>query len=213
MSNEVKDFKEAREYVRILGLKVKYEWEKYCRSGYKPDFIPANPDKVYQKKKWFNLTGWVDWTDWLGADIIDTKKRKFLRFSEAREFVHSLNLKDSNDWKMYCKSGHKPSKIPASPQNYYKKKWNGIGDWLGNGKVRNRKYRSFSEAREFVRTLGIKNRKEWEEYCKSGNKPDDIPANPWVIYHKNKLQNQKEFDLIENYKKIFKKINVGISRE
>ena len=45
-------------------------------------------------------------------------------------------------------------------------------------------FRSFESAREFVRSLNLKNQKEWLEYCKSGNKPDDIPSNPWKTYKK-----------------------------
>ena len=41
---------------------------------------------------------------------------------------------------------------------------------------------SLKEAKEFVRTLGIKHHKEWNDYCKSGNKPDDIPSDPWIVY-------------------------------
>jgi len=33
--------------------------------------------------------------------------------------------------------------------------------------------------------LGLKSRKEWRDYSKSGKKPDDIPANPDNTY-KNK---------------------------
>ena len=45
-----------------------------------------------------------------------------------------------------------------------------------------KQFRDFEDAREFVRKLGLKNKKEWQEYCKSGNKPDDIPSNPWDVY-------------------------------
>ena len=44
------------------------------------------------------------------------------------------------------------------------------------------KYRPFAEARDFVCKLGLKNEKEWKEYCKSGNKPDDIPSYPGEKY-------------------------------
>jgi hypothetical protein len=43
-------------------------------------------------------------------------------------------------------------------------------------------YRPFKEAREFVRSLNLKGTKEWQEYCKSGEKPDDIPSAPWETY-------------------------------
>ena len=49
-----------------------------------------------------------------------------------------------------------------------------MGDWLGTGTVarRLRQYRSFKEARAFVRSLGLKSEAEWCAYCKSGKKPD-----------------------------------------
>ena len=45
-----------------------------------------------------------------------------------------------------------------------------------------KKFRDFESAREFARALNLKGSKEWKEYCKSGNKPDDIPAAPWAVY-------------------------------
>ena len=36
-------------------------------------------------------------------------------------------------------------------------------------------YRNFEEARRFVHSLDLHSRKEWERYCKSGQKPKDIP--------------------------------------
>ena len=35
---------------------------------------------------------------------------------------------------------------------------------------RNRRYRPFAEAREFVHKLGLKSHGEWSDYCKSGIK-------------------------------------------
>ena len=45
-----------------------------------------------------------------------------------------------------------------------------------------KKFRDFESAREFARSLNLKRQKEWLEYCKSGNKPDDIPSAPWNTY-------------------------------
>ena len=39
-------------------------------------------------------------------------------------------------------------------------------------------WRPFDEARGFVRSLQLKNTREWEEYRNSGKKPDDIPSHP-----------------------------------
>ena len=43
-------------------------------------------------------------------------------------------------------------------------------------------WRNFKEAREFVHALKLKNQREWIQYTKSGEKPDDIPTAPWALY-------------------------------
>lgn len=42
----------------------------------------------------------------------------------------------------------------------------------------------FMQAREFVRNLGFKTWKQWMEYCKSGQKPANIPSSPQHVYVK-----------------------------
>ena len=49
-----------------------------------------------------------------------------------------------------------------------------------------KQWRSFESAREFARSLGLKNWNEWQEFVKSGNKPDNIPSNPGTYYKKKK---------------------------
>ena len=91
-------------------------------------------------------------------------------------------------WRDYFSNNKNPKDIPLHPEIIYQKDWKGWGDWFGTGFVAtfNRKYRSFEEARAFVRSLGIKNQKEWNEYCTSDKKPDDIPTNPWKVYSKKR---------------------------
>ena len=110
-------------------------------------------------------------------------KKQFRDFENTREFVKTLGLKTSVEWYAYCTSGNKPDDIPSNPNQTYKNDFKGYGDWLGTGRISsyNIQYRPFKEAREFVRKLGLKSNKEWNEYCKSGNKPDNIPSNPWMV--------------------------------
>src|SRR5208337_1044543 len=56
-------FKEAREFVRGLGLKSHPEWRAYSRSGNRPDNIPAKPQTVYASE----FSGWADWLGYLGV--------------------------------------------------------------------------------------------------------------------------------------------------
>jgi 3-mercaptopyruvate sulfurtransferase SseA len=116
---------------------------------------------------------------------VATQLREYKSFEEARDFVHKLNLKSQEEWSDYCKSGQKLVDIPAAPERIYKKDgWKGLGDWLGTGTVAThlKAYKSFEEARDFVHKLKLKGEKEWRTYCKSGQKPEDIPANPNQVY-------------------------------
>ena len=50
-----------------------------------------------------------------------------------------------------------------------------------SGKVAGR-FRSFEDARAFMRTLGLKSKKEWEAWKSSGKRPCDIPSTPQTTY-------------------------------
>jgi hypothetical protein len=172
---QYKSFTQAREFVRSLRFKNTGEWNEYCKYdtwGNKPADIPVSPQIVYKNR------GWMGMRDWLG--LPKNKINKFQTYSNAQKFVRSLRLKSKKEWFQYCKSGNKPADIPSTPwMSYDNNGWTNMGTWLGIG---NREWRNFKEAREFVRSLGLKNNKEWQEYCKSGNKPADIPSTPWNTY-------------------------------
>ena len=172
-------FEEARNFVHKLKFNNREEWIEYCKSGKKPKDIPTNPHVTYKHD------GWKTWGDWLGSGKVATQLRKYKSFEEAREFVRKLKLNNEKEWKEYYLSGQKPEDIPAAAQKIYKLQgWKGMGDWLGTENVASRlmKYRPFEEASDLVRKLKIKNQKEWRDYCKSGLKPKDIPANPHGTY-------------------------------
>ena len=57
---EQRSFKEARAFVRRLGLKSSNEWLDYRKSGKRPGNIPSNPYKTYAE------AGWAGMGDWLG---------------------------------------------------------------------------------------------------------------------------------------------------
>lgn len=172
-NREFRAFEEAREFVHTLDLPSSARWIEYSKSRNKPHDIPARPVSVYKKD-------WKGWGDWLGTGTIASINRHYKSFDEAKKFVHSLGLKNRDEWVDYSKSGTKPSDIPAGPGRTYKTNWKGWGDWLGTGIIatQNRKYMAFEEAREFVHALGLKNQREWRDYCYSGRKPSNIPNKP-----------------------------------
>ncbi len=176
---EFRSFEDARKYIHGLKLKSFTEWRHYRRSGKRPDDIPSNPNITYA------VTGWNGMGDWLGTGYIADKWKEYRPFKEARTFVNALNLKSSKDWLKYCRSGKKPVDIPINAGKTYKEQgWKNMGDWLGTGKISTQKieYLSFKEAREFVHKLGLKNPFEWKNYCQFGEKPENIPSTPRLIY-------------------------------
>jgi len=61
--------------------------------------------------------------------------------------------------------------------------------------VFNLKIRSFKKAREFSRSLKLKNKKEWDQWCKKNiyTKPKDIPVVPNLAYKNNGWVNFKNW--------------------
>ena len=178
-----RSYVEIKKFVNEIGIKSQTEWVEYCKSGKKPKDIPSSVWTIYKDE-------WTGFGDFFGTGNLSGKdiSKKYISFEEARQFVQSLKLKGQEEWKEYCKSGKRPDNIPAAPNITYKKEWKGVGDWLGTGRVHSKfkKFRTLSESRKFVRSLGLKGWDEWYEYCKSGNKPNDIPSIPWKIYSKKR---------------------------
>jgi predicted helicase len=171
-----RSFKEARAVVRSLNLKSVSEWKEYCKCGKKPEDIPTNPNRTYRGGNW------KSWWDWLGTG---NRRGEWMPFNEARTFVHTLNLKGESEWREYYRSGTKPDDIPSAPDQLYKNKgWKSWSDWLNteniSGKLR--EYWSFENARAYARSLKFENQKQWFEFCKTKNRPKDIPTAPNQVY-------------------------------
>ena len=172
-------FEEARAFVRSLALRGQSGWALYSRSGKRPVDIPSDPQRVYREQ------GWVNFGDWLGTGAIASRDMVYRPFAEAREYARRLGLRNREEWQRHVKSGKKPPDIPANPnQTYRDDGWRGYGDWLGTGLIAThlRVYRSFAEARAFVRDLKLTSANEWRRYAKSGQKPADISATPYITY-------------------------------
>jgi superfamily II DNA or RNA helicase len=178
-NKEYLEFDRAREYTRSLCLKTSQEWKVYVTTGQKPENIPANPYQTYKNH------GWIDMGDWLGTGRKSNRGRQYWEFLQARNYIRQLALKGQKEWYQYCQSGKKPNEIPSNPASVYKNNgWHDLGDWLGSGRMSNigREYMGFEEAREIVRSLKLKNQKEWVKFCKSEKRPQNIPSNPNVVF-------------------------------
>ena len=179
---EWRSFEEARDYVRCLGLRSQKKWKEWSKAGERPSDIPSHPERDYKDE------GWLSWGDFLGyepghvAEKRSTSKRR--TFTEARDYVRSFGLKSKKEWQEWSMSGERPLDIPATPDRVYKNKgWKSYGDFLGfnPGNVA-KEWRPFEEARDFVRSLGLKSQKEWQEWSNGNERPPDIPSHPDRVY-------------------------------
>ena len=179
-------FRKARFFARGLGLKTRKEWDSYYNK-HKPPGIPAAPNIVYKDKGWKNMG------DWLGTDSIASQFRVYRSYKKAVGFVRKLGLKSQKDWYKYVKGGFidKPSlprDIPANPVRTYRQNgWKSLGHWLGtfNKATFEREYMPLNRARLFVRSLNLKSRSEWRDFCANRlkrKKPVNIPSNPNLVY-------------------------------
>jgi len=187
-------FAEARAFARELGLTGQKAWRAFVQGrlaekGSLPADIPASPWFVYRGK------GWIDWGDFLGTGNPARHLIAYRPFAKARSYAQALGLANATEWRAFCRrrEGNRrvlPPDIPSAPDRVYEGKgWVGYGDWLGTGRLHASKieYRSYKDARAFVRSLGIRTEPEWQAYCRgeihaASPRPIDVPSNPHRTY-------------------------------
>ena len=195
-------YEEAQKFVQGIGIKTYYDWLEYVKSGYMNNRIPKHPHKYYVGK------GWTNWKEFLGRNINGYKK--FQPFEKAKEYVKTLGLANSLEWRMFLKSGDKPNDIPSSPNYVYRNNgWDGWYDFLNANSKRsilsnksNVPMKSFEEAKKIVQEVGIRTSIEWIFLCKNGNTPEGIPKNLSIAYKGNGWNGFKDFlGRVGGYKK------------
>lgn len=120
----------------------------------------------------------------------DRKKQntRYRPFEEAREYARLLGLNTQKEWLAFVRGEisdlpPKPNDIPENPSKIYPKFWKCYDDWIR----RPSSWRSFEDAREYVRSLKLKSRAAWRRFIKGklpslGTKPNDIPDFPGSVY-------------------------------
>ncbi|MEE8186119.1 MAG: hypothetical protein V3T99_00470, partial [Nitrososphaerales archaeon] len=124
-------FKDARMFVRLLGLKSRREWFDYCLGKHpklskKPIDIPRNCDRSYKNE------GWISWPDWLGIDY----SLEYWDLNKLRSYVRKLRLDSRSSWLRYYERVASSSVLrkhaPKHPDLSYRDKgWKGWPDFLG----------------------------------------------------------------------------------
>ena len=107
---------------------------------------------------------------------------KFLPFEKAQAVARSLRLASKFEWKEWCKEGMRPPNVPSHPDCTYRDGgWQGWGHWLGTGNTVNtqpgtEQFLPFEEALVVARCFGLANMKEWQQWCREGMCPPNVPS-------------------------------------
>lgn len=179
------NFFEARQIVRKYGFEYKEEWELFLDGKFHsretiPDNIPRNPDQIYR------FVGWKDWKDWL---IHPDKQIEYSEFNQAREFVRSNRIPDKKFWRDFLQQNAGLIKkyqltLPVRPYIEYKETgWQSWEDWTGS----EISCHDFESTRKYVRSLKLKNKQEWNEFCHGRlihkpKKAENIYAYPEIAF-------------------------------
>jgi hypothetical protein len=215
-----RSFLEARELVVGLKFQSYSEFLSWVADEGANLRIPAHPQATYRGE-------WIDKDDWIGKESSKDRPPRFRGFDEARNFARSLGLETAKEWNQWANTDQRPKDIPKAPNHVYEEHWDRWGDWLGTDNVSTtrRKYKSFDEAREFARTLGLKTFKEWKVWSKTGNVPKDIPVAPAVVYSEDwggwgdwlgstRISNfDKEFLTFDEAREFVRKFNFKTAKE
>lgn len=120
------------------------------------------------------------------------RPRRHLEFEEARLFVRSQQLSSVGQYKKWWDL-NKPTNVPKCPDRAYKKNFITWKDFLGKASSHNTfpsmtNYKKFEDAKIFAQGLKLKNFNEWLDWCKTGQRPLDIPARPDITYRSRGIE-------------------------
>jgi len=172
-------FEKARAYMRKLGLKNREEYRDWLKSGKRPKTIPHEPEKIYK------YTGLVSLGDWLGNGNIQNQKKKKLPYEQASAYVQAIGIKTWQEYVNWSVSGERPVTIPAAPDKAYYE-FESWGKFLGTDRIanQNKEFWVYQQAKEYLAPLNIRSLNHFQELCKDGTIPNEIPRDPKVYYKK-----------------------------
>jgi superfamily II DNA or RNA helicase len=201
-----RSFKEARKFARTLKLKNNNEWKTFSKSGKLPDDIPTSISQIYKKE-------FKGMPDFLGTDNYSSHI-KFKSYKETQKFALNNNIKSSTEWFKFCKENKKPKEIPINVRRKFPKEWISWGSFLktGRGADQWKKFRSYQDAKNYLKKYNFKSVKDFTNFKKTKNFPNDIPKQPPTSYGRTKKNWKGWVDFLSlsenhNYARSIKKLN------
>ena len=164
-------FEEAMLKAQSAGISSSTEYKEWQKGQ---SDMPSAPNEVYAKE-------WQGWGPFLGTRRVMGKKENFLPFEEAMLKAQAAGVSSARKYNEWQKG---QSDMPANPNLFYAKEWQGWGHFLGTGNVKGRRrgnFLPFEEARLKAQSAGISSSTEYKEWQKGHS---DMSSNPNLFYAK-----------------------------
>ena len=178
-------YTEAKELLSASGLRPKTEAEfrQLAKDGALPPGLPKYPYEKYKNN------GWISWGDFLESGYVANANRSYVSYEEAKRIIANANPRPRtrSEYNEAIRSGVLPSNLPLNAPLIYKNDgWQGVGDYLGTGRVatHHQKFLSYAECKEAIRAMELPptSQKEWQLMAKRDQLPPGIPHDPSGTY-------------------------------
>jgi hypothetical protein len=108
-------YEESKKIIHKLGVTKVVEYKQLAKNNLIPKNIPNRPERYYEKR------GWVGWSDFLGCKIVANQKKEFYSLEDFKKKLQTLNIKKMLEYKKYCNSIYRDSKMPTNPLTVYRR--------------------------------------------------------------------------------------------
>ena len=178
-------YEEAMAWVRehIPHINDRDKFFIWASSSERHPLMPTTPHRNYKDQ------GWVSWGVFLGTGRVSSLKQhqQYLPLYQAIRVVRRKGFKLSTEYREWHLKT-KPTNLPLNPGKSYKKQgWPGWTVFLGLKKMNqwSKKDRlPLEEARLYMMSQGLRNKREFDKWGREGKRPSFIPANPSRYYEK-----------------------------
>lgn len=168
-------YQQASEWAQSQNIMTCDQWNERCAIGL-PEGVPADPETVYGED-------FVGWHKFLGVQLSRDGRKVFWGYERVRDWARSAGVRTGAQWKQMSKDGLLPVGVPAQPYKVYIGRFVDWGEFLGTGHVatKDKTFVAYEEAKNWARSLDVKNMIEWKERRKEFGS-EGIPAHPHRVY-------------------------------
>ena len=169
-NREWMSFNQAKTFIQRQNIRTVEQFHEWSKSEQRPKDFPSTPNQVYTNE-------WRGWGDFLGTGNISTENSEQTIFEARAAFLRQKISTDITP-EEEKQASSKPENFSNSPNEVYKDEQTGTDSFLESETT----WMSFNEVKEYVRSLNFENHKDFIDWLKSSDKPENFPPNPKAFY-------------------------------